>query len=154
MPAHPSPRKTATASDGASAALDEVSYFGNSIPFLALVGVEPVSRTPGQVEARLPFRPELANKTGYAHGGMVMTVLDFAMASAAGSHDPGNIMVSTIDMTTSFILGTNTDLTVRATCLRQGKSVAFCEAEARNAAGELVAKASGSFAVRRRPPAG
>jgi acyl-coenzyme A thioesterase PaaI-like protein len=36
-----------------------------------------------------------------------------------------------------------------ARCLRAGRSLAFCEGEIRDAAGELVAKAVGTFKLRR-----
>lgn len=125
------------------------THFGTDLPFLDHIGVVPVSTGRGRVEARLPFRPELANGTGFSHGGMVMTVLDYVMASAARYSGDDIRAVSTIDMTTSFLAGTNADLVVVGTVLRAGRTVAFCEAQARNAAGELVAKASGTISVRR-----
>ena len=129
--------------------LPHSTHFGTDVPFVDLIGVQPVSRSPGRVEVRLPFRPELANRSGFAHGGMVMTVLDYAMAAAAHSSSDDVRAVLTIDMTTSFLAGTNVELTVRGTCLRAGRTVAFCEAEARDPQGVLIAKASGTLSVRR-----
>ncbi len=130
-----------------------MDYFGHRLPFLELIGVHAVTMRPGEVEATIPFRPELVNPTGYLHGGLLMSALDFAMASAARSHDPERIGVSTIDMTTSFLSGAKGEITVRATCLRQGRTVAFCEAQATDVDGRLVAKASGQFSVRIRDAA-
>lgn len=125
-------------------------YFGRSIPFLDLLGVVPRSIAPGAAEVVLPFRPELTNSTGVLHGGMLMSTLDFAMSAAARGDDPDGWIVATIDMTTSFVAGGRGELTIRARTLRAGRSIVFCEAEARDEAGELVAKASGSFSRRRR----
>jgi uncharacterized protein (TIGR00369 family) len=131
-----------------SAPMIAMTYFGNTIPFLDLIGIEAVQMRPGEVEVRIPFRPELVNSNGFMHGGLLMSALDFAMASVARSADPERIIVSTIDMTTSFLIGAKGEITVRATCLRQGRTVAFCEAQALDAEGRLVAKASGQFSVR------
>ena len=52
------------------------------IPFLDHLGVELVSFGQGRCELAITVRPELCNSMQVAHGGVVMTVLDAALASA------------------------------------------------------------------------
>ncbi len=60
-------------------------YFGLTIPFLDVLGIEPEFAKDGHSRIRLNLRPELLNSFHVAHGGVVMTILDFAMAAAARS---------------------------------------------------------------------
>jgi uncharacterized protein (TIGR00369 family) len=96
------------------------------------------------------IRPELHNSWQYAHGGVVMTLLDVTMGSAARSMVPHAAGVVTVDMSVSFISAGQGRLTVEARVLRSGGSIIFCEGEMRDEAGELVAKAMASFKVKRK----
>ena len=136
------------------AAKEPTSFFGSFIPYLDLIGFVPVAMSPGTVEVRLPVRAELNNSAGNIHGGVLLSGLDYVMSAAARSSDPHNFSVSTVDMTTSFLAAAKGDIAFRATCLRQGKSIAFCEGEARDANGQLVAKGSGTFSLRRKVAGG
>jgi hypothetical protein len=53
--------------------------------------------------ASIEIRPELYNSWQYAHGGVVMTLLDVTMGSAARSSVPHAAGVVTVDMSVSFI---------------------------------------------------
>ena len=103
-----------------------------------------LSRISGSALLKLALRPELENSLGAAHGGVVCTLLDVAMAAAARSNDPQSRVV-TVDMTVHFMRPGSGELTAVGTLLRLTKSLAFCEAELRDANGELLAKSSGTF---------
>ena len=128
----------------------ETLYFGNRIPFLAHIGVHPGEMTPDQVSAKLHFSTSLANSGGYMHGGSLMSALDFAMSAVARSSDPNELTSSTIEMKTSFIRPAASDIEIEARCLHRGRSIAFCEATARDTEGGLVASASGVFKLSRK----
>ena len=125
-------------------------YFGVPVPYLDVSGFEAVSLVDGRVEGRLAARPDLDNRNGYAHGGRVMTAMDSVMSAAARSADPTGLAVSTISMTTNFLLGATGELMVTGTRVRQGRSIAFCEAQVRDAEGRVIATATASFSVRPR----
>ena len=130
---------------------------GRHIPFASHLGIEMLAYKDGRAVLQLALRPELLNSFGAAHGGVMMTLLDIAMAMAARSMDPEAEGAITIEMKSNFIgAGTGT-VKVEGRCLHLGKSVAFCEARAENADGKLAATASGTFmlrhAFRRKPPA-
>jgi uncharacterized protein (TIGR00369 family) len=136
--------------DEASLKPDEVLYFGNRIPFLQSIGVQPDELKLDYASARLSFRSSSANNSGNLHGGSLMSALDFVMSAAARSSDPAGLAPSTVDMRTSFIRPADSNILVVARCVHRGRSIAFCEATAHNQAEELVATASGVFKLSRK----
>ena len=119
-------------------------FFGVHVPFLAWLDIRGIEWRPGEARIELALRPELHNSLSAAHGGVVCTVLDVAMAAAARSDDP-SMRVVTVDMSVQFMRpGVGTLMAVgRTTTLT--RSLAFCEAEIRDPDGNLVAKGSGVF---------
>jgi uncharacterized protein (TIGR00369 family) len=96
----------------------------------------------------LDVRPDLTNSFDAAHGGVVMTLLDIAMAIAARSLDAKSVGAITVEMKATFIGPGKGTLTATGHCLHHGRSVALCEAEITDAAGKLVARGSGTFMLR------
>jgi uncharacterized protein (TIGR00369 family) len=120
-------------------------YFGVHVPFIAHLGVEAQEILPGEVEAVLVLQPHHLNPMGVSHGGVLMTLLDFAMAMSAKSKAKHQGAGMTIDMSIAFMKGGQEKLTVRGKVLRSGKSIHFCEATVHDITGEMVAKAMGTF---------
>jgi uncharacterized protein (TIGR00369 family) len=125
------------------------TYFGLEIPFLDVLGVEPEFAENGHSRIRLHLRPELLNSFHVAHGGVVMSILDFAMAAAARSSHEHILGVITIDMTTSFLRPSKGILIAEGKVLKAGSTVNYCEGSIFNEAGQLTAKSTGSFMLRR-----
>ncbi len=123
------------------------SYFGFYIPYLDLLGVEPILCENERAVTRLNIRDDLLNSRGHVHGGAIMSVLDFTLSAAGRSLNPLGLGLATIDMTTSCMEPGVTDLLFEARCLRRGGSIAFCEGEARDPDGKLIAKASATFKI-------
>ena len=123
-------------------------YFGLTIPFLDHLGVVPEYAENGKSRITLTMQSEHENSFGVAHGGVIMTLLDFAMAAARSSmnHPLGAI---TIDMTISFLRPTVGQIAVEGSVLKSGKSINYCEAVVLNEAGEITAKSSGTFVLRK-----
>jgi uncharacterized protein (TIGR00369 family) len=128
--------------------MDLSQALGRRIPYADLLGVRLLSRGDGRAELELTLRPELMNSWESAHGGVIMTLLDIAMAVAARSADPKALGAITVEMKTSFIGTCAGTLVAEGRCIHFGRSVAFCEAHARDASGAVVARASGTFMVR------
>ena len=124
-------------------------YFGLTIPFLDYLGVVPEHAVGGKSRISVDLRPELENSFHVAHGGLIMTLLDFAMAAAVRSSADHPLGAITIDMTTSFLRPTVGKIVVEGNTLKSGKVINYCEAVVLNEAGEITAKASGSFTLRR-----
>jgi uncharacterized protein (TIGR00369 family) len=96
------------------------------------------------------------NSWDVAHGGVLMTMLDVAMAHAARSihaHEadfgPG---VVTIEMKTSFMRPAEGRLRAAATLLHRSTTMAFCEASVFDDDDHLCAHATGTFKYLRKLP--
>jgi uncharacterized protein (TIGR00369 family) len=123
--------------------------YQKKIPFVAHLGL--VTEELGQGTARLsmPLPEHFTNSLGTAHGGVIMSLLDVALCTAARTLHPDSIGVITIDLSTSFIGGaTGARLVADARVLKDGRSMSFVEAEAKNEDGSLVAKAIATVRVR------
>jgi uncharacterized protein (TIGR00369 family) len=113
------------------------------------LGVVPEYAENGKSRITLNMQAEHENSFGVAHGGVIMTLLDFAMAAAARSSMNHPLGAITIDMTISFLRPTVGQIAVEGTVLKSGKSINYCEAVVLNEAGEITAKSSGTFVLRK-----
>lgn len=126
--------------------------FGVEIPFIELLGIEMVHFEGGASELRFAPRPEHFNSFQVAHGGVVMTLLDVALATAARSVDK-ELGVVTIEMKTSFMQPCQGLLTARGKLVHRTQSMGFCEGNIVDDQGRLCAQATGTFKfVRRAAP--
>ncbi|MFZ4062777.1 MAG: PaaI family thioesterase [Polynucleobacter sp.] len=123
-------------------------YFGLTIPFLAHLGVVPEYAEGGKSRISLVIKPEFENSFQIAHGGVIMTLLDFAMGAAARSTKSLALGAMTIDMTVSFLRPSVGRIVVEGNILKAGKTINYCEAVVLNEAGEITAKSSGTFILR------
>jgi uncharacterized protein (TIGR00369 family) len=122
----------------------------NRNPFLKLIGLELVESAGGHWHFVLNEKPDLKNVYNVAHGGVIMTLFDAAMASAALSKVDFTMGIVTIDMSISFMRPGEGRLHARGHAIGGGSSVCFCEGEILDDAGNAVAKAIGSFKYRRK----
>lgn len=127
------------------------------IPFVEVLGLELWACGGGRSELRVDLNEAHLNSWEVAHGGVLMTMLDVAMATAARSvhaNDPGHGPgVVTIEMKTSFMRAAEGELKAVGRLMHKTTTLAFCEAQVSNARGELCAHASGTFKYLRRLPA-
>jgi uncharacterized protein (TIGR00369 family) len=119
---------------------------GIKIPFTEHLGIQLVEMTKERAVVSLQKRPELLNSWGATHGGVIMTMLDLVMSWAVRGHYGVVGGVLTVDLSVGFMKGSFGDrVTAEGKVLHGGKSTAFCEAEARDDKGALLAKAIGTF---------
>jgi uncharacterized protein (TIGR00369 family) len=114
-------------------------------PFVAQLGVEMVRADADHSEIRLVLEDRHLNGLGVAHGGLLMTLLDAAMAAAARAKDPDGHGVVTIEMKTSFLRPAKGVLSAFGFCDHHSTGMAFCRGEVRDAAGRLLAQSMGTF---------
>lgn len=123
--------------------------YQSKIPYIAHLKIATEDLGRGTARLWLPVEPHLTNSLGTVHGGVIMSLLDVALCTAARTLHPHSLGVITIDMSTSFIGGGKGDrLIAESRVLKDGRSMTFVEAEAKNADGSLVAKAIGTVRVR------
>ena len=135
----------------AEAKLHFTRDYQNKIPFVAHLGLTTDALGEGTARLSMPLPRHFTNSLGTAHGGVIMSLLDVALCTAARTLHPESTGVVTIDMSTSFIGGgSGGTLIAEARVLKDGRSMTFVEAEAKNADGSLVAKAIGTVRVRKK----
>lgn len=118
------------------------------IPFLAWLGARRERAADGVAVVVVDLVPELLNNHGGGHGGVVMTLLDNAMANAALSRIDFAREVVTIDIHVAFMSPATGRLTATGRATGGGRSVCFCEADVADADGRVVARAMGTFRYR------
>ena len=123
--------------------------YQKKIPFLQHLRIQTDALGEGTARLSLPIEPHLTNSLGTAHGGVIMSLLDVAVCTAARTLHPDSIGVITIDLSVSFIGGaTGKRLYADARVLKDARSMSFVEGEAKNEDNSLVAKAIATVRVR------
>ena len=92
----------------------------------------------------LELRPEHLNNHAGSHGGVVMSLLDSAMAHAALSRVDYVREVVTVDMHIAFMRPAQGRLVAEGRASGGGRSVCFCEATLTDESGEIAARAMGT----------
>jgi uncharacterized protein (TIGR00369 family) len=132
-----------------SGALEYTREYQKKIPFLQHLKILTEALGKGEARLSLPVEPHLTNSLGTVHGGVIMSLLDVALCTAARTLHPESTGVVTIDMSTSFIgAGSGARLLAAARVMKDARSMSFVEGEARNEDGSLVAKAIATVRVR------
>lgn len=144
-PADPAAHRPATAPADAARALHGRD---RHVPFIEHLGIRRVRADHGESLIALDLRPELCNNHGGGHGGVMMTLLDCAMAHAALSRIDYSREVVTVDMHIAFMHPASGRLEAIGRATGGGRSVCFCEAEVHDAHGHVVAKSMGTFRYR------
>lgn len=123
----------------------ELPSSGIRIPFTEHLGIKVVEANRERALVTLEKRPQLQNSLGGMHGGVLMTMLDLVMSWAVRGHYGEVASVITVDMSIGFLKAGTGDVTAEARVLHAGKTTAFCDSEARDEHGALLAKAIGTF---------
>jgi uncharacterized protein (TIGR00369 family) len=119
--------------------------FNIHVPFVEHLGIRILEKSEGVVKLRLDPRPELLNSWGSIHGGVLMTLLDVALASAGRALDETCNGALTVEMKVNFIAAAQGPVLGEGRAQRAGRSLIFSEGELRSEGGVLLAKATGTF---------
>ena len=131
-----------------SDALQFARDYQKRIPFIQHLQIRTEALGQGTARLSVPIEPHLTNSLGTVHGGVIMSLLDVALCTAARTLHPESVGVITINLSTSFIdAGGGAKLYADARVLKDGRSMSFVEGEAKNQDGTLVAKASATVRV-------
>jgi uncharacterized protein (TIGR00369 family) len=120
-------------------------------PAWAWLGLELVETTEGSATVQMTATEDMANFSGFVHGGMISALADSAMGRSLRTVKPGVVRAMSFDLKVNFINAAKIGETLRATgrVVHAGRRtmVASCRIQGRG--GRLVATASGTFAVTR-----
>lgn len=127
--------------------------FPVKVPFVESLGIELHGFGDGHAELRVDLDEAHLNAWDVAHGGVVMTMLDVAMAMAArsaqGSGASIDSGVATVEMKTTFMRPAEHRLRALAKVLHKTATLVFCEASLFDGDDQLCANATGTFKVLR-----
>ena len=96
----------------------------------------------------MPFKEELVTMGDVVHGGAISTLIDTAATVASWATDevPDSPTGATVALSVNFISAARAvDLRAEARVVRRGCKLSFCEIEARDADGELVANGIATY---------
>jgi uncharacterized protein (TIGR00369 family) len=122
-------------------------------PMVSLVGARLAFVGDGDVRFLWTPDESVYNAIGLVHGGLLCTMLDTAAGAAVHTRLPAGVAFSSIEIKVSYLRPLSVDsgeIEVQGRALRVGGRVAFAEAHARDASGDLVGHATSSLAVLRR----
>jgi uncharacterized protein (TIGR00369 family) len=117
----------------------------NRVAFTRWMGVRREFSVDGRARLVVDSRPELENMIQSIHGGVVLTLLDVVMASAAVSKVDFEQTAVTLNLNTSFLRPGKGQLVADGELIETSDGVAHCRGEVRDASGETVARGMGTF---------
>jgi uncharacterized protein (TIGR00369 family) len=130
--------------------------FPRRIPFVEELGMELWGFGDGRAELRVDLTEAHLNSWEVAHGGVLMTLLDVAMAHAARavhSNEPTTAPgVATIEMKTTFMRPAEGELRALGQLMHRTATLAFCEGRVVDGHGALCAHATATFKYLRALP--
>jgi uncharacterized protein (TIGR00369 family) len=98
---------------------------------MATMGARLTRIAAGEIEIRVPFRPDLTQQHGFLHAGVVTSALDSACGYAAFSLMPEGAGVLTLEFKTNFLAPARGDeLIARGRVVRAGRTITVCQGEA------------------------
>ncbi|SAK87532.1 thioesterase [Caballeronia hypogeia] len=109
-------------------------------------GFELIDHGDGWATLACDVKSRHSNRHGNAHGGLLAALLDTSMGLATRSGARVDNL-GTASLTVNYLKPARGRVVVHAQMRRCGRTLAFCEAEARNTDGDAVATASAVFAV-------
>jgi acyl-CoA thioesterase len=132
-----------------NARVDNARAPGTSIgPLAELLHITHDGAEGGRTQYSLQVTPELLNPHGVLHGGAVYTMVDYSMGGATMSVLPAGDICATIEIKINYLAGVRDGTLVCDTAVvKRGRRVVFLESRVSDERGQLVATASGSFAV-------
>ena len=117
----------------------------------AWLGLRVVSTAEGEAVVEMPTTEDMANLSGFVHGGMISTLADSAMGRSLRTVAPGVVRAMSFDLKLNFISAAKIGETLKATgrVVHAGRRTMVTECRVEGRDGRLVATASGTFAVTR-----
>jgi uncharacterized protein (TIGR00369 family) len=124
---------------------DDLQQAYARVPFMRLLGVQREFSRAGRARLVVDARRELENPIGAMHGGVVATLVDVVMASAAVSKIHFVRTAVTLNLNTSYLQPGHGRLTADGEVVDSDDEVAWCRASVTDDNGRLIARATGSF---------
>jgi len=117
----------------------------------AWLGLEMTDSGEGWATVTMTPTEDMANVSGFVHGGMISALADSAMGRSLRTVQPGVARAMSFDLKLSFVNAAKIGETLRATgrVIHAGRRTMVAECRVEGREGRLIATASGTFAVTR-----
>jgi len=115
------------------------------------MGFQLVETGDGTAIVEMTATDDMANVSGFVHGGIISTLADPAMGRSLRTLKPGVTRAMSFDLKLNFINAAKIGESLRATgkVVHAGRRTAVTECRVEGKGGRLVATASATFAVTR-----
>jgi uncharacterized protein (TIGR00369 family) len=115
------------------------------------LGLQTVETGEGVAVIEMRATEDMANHSGFVHGGMISTLADSAMGRSLRTLKPGVVRAMSFDLKLNFISAAKIGETLRATgrVVHAGRRTVVTECRVEGSGGKLLATASGTFSVTR-----
>jgi uncharacterized protein (TIGR00369 family) len=115
------------------------------------LGLQTVETGEGVAIIEMMATEDMANHSGFVHGGMISTLADSAMGRSLRTLKPGVVRAMSFDLKLNFISAAKIGETLRATgrVVHAGRRTVVTECRVEGSGGKLLATASGTFSVTR-----
>ncbi len=131
--------------------LDNIKKNGRAAnPFFCQMGIDVVQYQTGKAVLGMTVRPDMLNGVGWLQGGMLVALVDEAMALAIYPSLSEHEGIATISESTSFIKGVREGrILAQARVIRKGRRVAFVEGDVflDDAKKTILSRTSAAFAI-------
>jgi acyl-CoA thioesterase len=117
----------------------------------AWLGLQTVDTGEGTATVEMKTTEDMANHSGFVHGGMISTLADSAMGRSLRTLKPGVVRAMSFDLKLNFISAARTGDTLRAAArvVHAGRRTVVTDCRIESPGGKLIATASATFAVTR-----
>ncbi|HWO93067.1 MAG TPA: PaaI family thioesterase [Methylomirabilota bacterium] len=117
----------------------------------AWLGLRLVATGEGTAVVEMTTTEDMANHSGFVHGGMISTLADSAMGRSVRTLNPGVVRAMSFDLKLNFINAAKVGENLRAAghVIHAGRRTVVAECRVEGGDGRLVATASATFAVTR-----
>ncbi|GAC1509354.1 MAG: PaaI family thioesterase [Candidatus Dormibacteraceae bacterium] len=117
----------------------------------AWLGLETVETGEGTATVEMKTTEEMANHSGFVHGGMISTLADSAMGRSVRNVTTCVVRAMSFDLKLNFISVAKIGETLRATgrVIHAGRRTVVAECRVESGDGKLVATGTATFAVTR-----
>jgi uncharacterized protein (TIGR00369 family) len=115
------------------------------------LGLRLVDVGEGTATIEMVAQEQMANHSGFLHGGLISTLADTAMGRSVRTIKPEVRRAASFDLKLSFIASARIGETLRATAkvVHAGRRTCVTECRVESDRGRLIATASGTFMVSR-----
>jgi uncharacterized protein (TIGR00369 family) len=125
-----------------------VTFEAARFPLQDHLGMTVGSAAPGVGVAAVDVTPALHNPNGVVHGAVLFAMVDTAMGAATMSSLDEGLACASIEVHLRFLRAVSSGrLTAESTVIKGGRRIVQLDSRVTDDTGQLVASASGSFAV-------